>query len=176
MHKAALTSLLRDRYAAVHGAVPAGDYPAYLTIGVPEAPQAAIGFRRADAGALFLEAYLDRPIEAVLTSRLDRAVTRAQVVELGDHASHRPAATIALWRESAAALQGQAEFAVAVLTRPLRAMFARLGLPLLELAPARIELLGEAGAAWGRYYQTDPVVCAGDITACRSQLARAGRA
>lgn len=175
MHQAALSTLIRDRYAAVHGAVPAGDYPAYLTIGVPEAPQAALGFRRADAGPLFLEAYFDRPIEAELAARLDRPVTRAQVVELGDHASHRAAATVTLWRESAAALEGQAEFAVAVLTRPLRAMFARLGLPLIELAAARIEALGEAGAGWGRYYQTDPMVCAGDITACRRRLERAGR-
>lgn len=175
MHDAALTSLIHDRYAAVHGAVPAADYPAYLTIGLPDAPQAVVGFRRADAGPLFLEAYLDRPVEAVLTTRLDRPVTRAQVVELGDHASHRPAATVTLWRESAAALDGQANFAVAVLTRPLRAMFARLGLPLIELAPARAEALGGAGAAWGRYYQTDPMVCVGDIAGCRSRLERVGR-
>lgn len=175
MHDVALTSLIHDRYAAVHGAVPAGDYPAYLTIGVPEAPQAALGFRRADAGPLFLEAYLDEPVEAVLTARLDRQVTRMQVVELGDHASHRAAATVTLWRESAAVLKGQADIAVAVLTRPLRAMFARLGLPLIELGPARIEALGKAGAGWGRYYQTDPVVCAGDIAACRARLERAGR-
>lgn len=176
MQYTALTSLIHDRYASAHGAIPAADYPAYLTIGLPEAPQAVVGFRRADAGPLFLEAYLERPVEAVLAARFDRPVTREQVVELGDHASHRPAATVALWRESAAALDGQADFAVAVLTRPLRVMFARLGLPLVELAPARVEALGEAGAAWGRYYQTDPVVCAGDIANCRTLLERVGRA
>lgn len=170
MHDAALIALIRDRYAAVHGAVPASDYPTYLTIGAPNAPQATLGYRLADTGGLFLEAYLDRPIEVVLTERFDRPVPRARIVELGDHASQRGGATVRLWRESAAALAGQADIAVAVLTRPLRTMFARLGLELVELAPARIEAMGEAGSAWGRYYQTDPMVCAGDIAAGRAQL------
>ena len=38
------------------------------------------------------------------------------------------------------------------------------------------QALGEAGSAWGRYYQTDPVVCAGDIDACRTLLDRSARA
>lgn len=176
MHDAALIALIHDRYAAVHGAIPASDYPTYLTVGAPDLPQAALGYRMANAGALFLEGYLDRPIEVVLTERLRRPVPRARIVEVGDHASQRPGATVSLWREAAAALAVQADVAVAVLTRPLRSMFARLGLELIELAPARIEALGTAGSTWGRYYQTDPAVCAGDIAACRAQLDRSARA
>lgn len=176
MRDAALISLIHDRYAAVHGAIPASDYATYLTIGAPDLPQATLGYRLAAGDALFLEAYLDRPIEAVLTQAFGRPVPRARIVELGDHASRRAGATVTLWREAAAALAGQADVAVAVLTRPLRSMFARLGLDLVELAPARIDALGEAGSAWGRYYQTDPVVCAGDIDACRTRLDRSARA
>ena len=176
MHDAALISLIHDRYAAVHGATPASDYPTYLTVGAPDAPSATLGYRLAEGEALFLEVYLDRPIERLLAERLGRRVSRTRIVELGDHASQRAGATVTLWREAAAALAGQADVAVAVLTRPLRSMFARLGLDLIELAPARIEALGEAGSAWGRYYQTDPVVCAGDIAACRVMLDRSARA
>lgn len=176
MPDAALISLIHDRYAAAHGATPASDYPTYLTIGAPDLPQATLGYRLAEGGGLFLEAYLNRPIEAVLTEMFGRPVLRARIVELGDHASQRAGATVTLWREAAAALAGQADIAVAVLTRPLRSMFGRLGLELVELAPARIEALGEAGSGWGRYYQTDPVVCAGDIAACRAMLDRSARA
>ena len=170
MHENALISLIHNRYAAVHGAVPAADYPTYLTIGPPEMPSAVLGFRAAEAAPLFLEVYLSRPIEVVLSEHFGRPVPRARIVEIGDHASTRANATIGLWREAAAALAGQADIAVAVLTRPLRAMFARLKLDLIELAPAPIEALGSAGAAWGRYYTSDPVVCAGDIAICRRQL------
>ena len=120
MHEAAIRTLIHERYAAAHDARPAADYPTYLTVGVPEAPQAVVGFRTAGAAPLFLERYLDRPVETVLSERLGRPIPRSRIVELGDHASHRPTATVALWREAAVALAGQADFAVAVLTRQLR--------------------------------------------------------
>jgi len=173
MHDVAIRSLIQSRYTAVHDAFPAADYPAYLSIGTPDAPHAVLGFRVAGAEALFLERYLDRPVEALLCDRLGRPVPRSRIVEIGDHASQRSSATVALWREAAAALAGQADVAVAVLTAPLRAMFARLALPLLVLAPAPIESVGDAAAAWGRYYDSDPMVCAGDVTDCRRALATA---
>ena len=173
MHRTASRLLVQDRYRAVHGAEPAVDYPAYLTIGSPEAPHAVLGYRNGDSGPLFLEAYLGEPVEAALTRTLGRPVPRGRIVELGDHASHRPGATLALWREAATALEGQADIAVAVLTRPLRAMFAKLSLDLSVLAPACREALGDAGAKWGRYYDADPLVCAGEIAVCRVALDRA---
>ncbi|WP_404710140.1 thermostable hemolysin [Sphingomonas sp. MMS24-J13] len=175
MHHAAIRSLIQDRYATAHDASPAGAYPSYLTIGSPEKPQAVLGFRSAGAEPLFLERYLDQPIEEVLTARLARPVPRGRIVELGDHASHRPGATIALWREAAVTLASQADIAVAVLTRPMRTMFQRLDLELVELAPARIEAMGDAARHWGRYYETDPLLCAGDIARCRAALERAIR-
>ncbi len=173
MNHFASRSLVQRRYRAVHGAEPAADYPAYLTIGSPEEPRAVLGFRAADAEPLFLEKYLGEPIEIVLSRTLRRPVPRGRIVELGDHASHLSSATLALWREAAAALEGRADFAVAVLTRPLRAMFARLGVELTTLAPAHRDALGDAGAGWGRYYDADPLLCAGDIAACRAALDRA---
>lgn len=174
MHDPAIATLIRNRYEAVHEAKPATDYPVYLTIGLPEAPEAALGFRNAGDGSLFLEAYLEQPVETLLAERFGRPVPRARIVELGDHASRRSTATVALWREAATALEGQADVAVAVLTRPLRVMFERLGLHLLVLAPARVEVLGEAGKDWGRYYESDPMVCAGNIATCGIELGRTG--
>lgn len=176
MQTNALKQLIHDRYAAAHGAAPCADYPAYLTIGTPDDPVAALGLRHASAAPLFLERYLDRPVEVLLTEAAGRPVPRVRIAELGDHASRRSAATIGLWREAAAALAGQADYAVAVLTRPLRAMFARLDLPMIELAPARIEALGGEGPRWGRYYAADPVVCAGDVAEWHCRLDRAVQA
>ena len=176
MHHAASRSLVHRRYATMHGAAPAADYPAYLTVGPQYAPRAVLGYRLAGEQALFLEAYLRRPIEEVLAERMGRPVARGRIVELGDHASECARATVLLWSEAACKLGAQADFAVAVLTRPLRAMLTRLGADLTELAPARIEALGPRGAGWGRYYEADPVVCAGEIHACRARLVLAGRA
>lgn len=175
MHHAALRSLIQDCCASTHGAIPASDYPSYLTVGVPDDPLAALELRHAGKGALFLEKDLACPIERALTARTGRPVPRSRIVEFGDHTSRRPRATICLWREAAAALDGHADFAVAVLTAPLRKTFARLRLPMIELAPACAEAMGADAARWGRYYDTDPIVCAGDIAACRRLLDRTVR-
>ena len=173
MPDAAVRRFIADRYQAVHGAVPTTDYPTYLTIGGERGPSATLGYRRADESPLFLEQYLDDPVEHVLGARLSRVIERRSVVELGDHASISPTATIALWRRAADELIDQAEFAVAVLTAPLRAMLRRVDLPILELAPASPERLGASARDWGHYYASDPILCAGYIAAGSRSLERA---
>lgn len=175
MPNAAVRQLIVDRYAAVHGAAPPAEYPDYLTVKGPDGPYATLGYRRAGSSRLFLEQYLDSPIEQVLSERLGRPIARETVVELGDHASRRPAATVTLWLRTADALCGRADFAVAVLTAPLRAMLRRLDLTLLELAPATASRLGDHAANWGRYYATDPVLCAGHVPTNRTTLTQSAR-
>lgn len=169
MHNAAIQSLIRSRYGAIHGATPTSDYPDYLCVANDDTPKAVLGLRRAESATLFLERYLDAPIEQVLGAWLARPVPRARIVEIGCHASQHCRATIALWREAAETLSDEADVAVAVLTRPLRAMFARLALPLEVIAPASRDAVDDP-AAWGRYYDSDPRVCAGSIADCRTAL------
>jgi hypothetical protein len=173
MPDTAVRRFIADRYQAVHGAMPATDYPFYLMVAGEHGPCATLGYRPAGESRLFLEQYLDDPIEQVLGARLGRVIERQSVVELGDHASISPAATIALWRRAAGELIGQAEFAVAVLTAPLRAMLRRLDMSILELAPASADRLGGSARDWGQYYASDPVLCAGDIAAAKLDFARA---
>lgn len=76
------------------------------------------------------------------------------------------AAMLTLWNVTAANLVGQHRVAVATLTLPLRKMFARVGLPLVELATADPDRLhADARDRWGSYYDTRPMVCAGEIAA-----------
>lgn len=164
--------LVASRYAAVHGASRAVEFPNYCTVLDSEGPCATLGFRNASEGPLFLEAYLDRPIEQLLAEALDREVGRDRIVEIGAHASQRPRATVALWARAAAELAFASDVAVAVLTAPMRAMFARLGLPIAIIAPADRARLADGGATWGRYYETEPMVCAGEIAAARPALSR----
>ncbi|WP_010216436.1 thermostable hemolysin [Sphingomonas sp. PAMC 26621] len=170
MHDPAIRTLIVDRYAAVHAAFPTAEYPAYLTVGQPDAPHAVLGFRTAGAEPLLLERYVERSIEHVVSATFGCTVSRDRIAEIGNHASHRPGATIRLWREAAAALEGRADYAVAVLTQPLRAMFARLALPIIVLAPAAISAVGSEAAQWGRYYDADPMLCVGDVALCRRRL------
>lgn len=163
-------ALIRHRYAAVHGAASRLDYPRYRSVESPEGPRAVLGWRRAADGPLFLEAYLDQPVELAVGAALGRTTSRDRIVEIGDHASCSGPATLALWLETARQLSAEAEIGVAVLTAPLRRMFARIGLPFATIAPADRARLAGGGAAWGRYYDADPAVCVGEIAAGRAVL------
>jgi hypothetical protein len=172
MQVAAARQLIERRYGAAHGAIPATDYPHFCLIGGGHrGPTAVLGFRLAATEPLFLEAYLDEPVEQAVSRMLQTTVARDRIVEIGAHASERSRATLELWAQTARHLDGIADVAVAVLTEPLRAMFTRLGVAIHEICDADRTRLRSAGEAWGRYYEQKPRVCAGLITPALPKLA-----
>jgi len=135
----------------------------YLAVHRRDAISAALGYRRAGAEPLFLERYLDEPIECAVSAAFGRAIARAGIVEIGNLASDNAWSMIALWGAAANDLGWASEVAVATLTRPLRQMFRRMGVPVKEVAAARPERLNPAADNWGSYFRTDPWICAGWI-------------
>lgn len=167
-----LIALMKSRYAAQHQAEPRVTYRNLLGQNVGARVGAALGYRRAAAEPLFLEAYLDHPIETALEKSLGRVVVRDAIVEIGNLASCNASAMVALWARTANDLGNSAEIAVAVLTAPLRQMFRRLGVTLIELVPADRARVVDDGSDWGRYYDLEPMVCAGFIADGQRQLSR----
>jgi hypothetical protein len=136
-----------------------------------ERPSAALGFRFASDERLFLEAYLDDPIEEAVARAIGIDVGRDRIVEIGAHASENSRAVMTLWARTARHLGGVADVAVAVLTAPLRSMFIRLGIPINEICEADPARLPDGGQGWGRYYDQHPTVCAGLIGEALPKLA-----
>lgn len=155
-------NLVARRYDSVHGASPQSGFVEMLHILKGDMARAVLGYRRAREEALFLEAYLDAPVEQCLTRALGRPVARDSVIELGSLAAVDGFAMVSLWATAANDLGDDCEIAVATLTAPLRRMFARMGVPLYRLAPASIDRVADP-ERWGRYYDSDPIVCAGFI-------------
>lgn len=166
-----IVEFIQDRYAAVHGGRPPVEYSRLRSSMRSGSEGAALGFRRAAGGSLFLETYLDVPVEVALRQRLGAPVKREQVVEIGCLAANCPSAMIELWTQVAAELYTQAEIATAVLSAPLRSMLGRIGIKLFSLAPANAQRLGDAALQWGEYYRTDPVVCAAYLSDAHHRLA-----
>ena len=125
---------------------------------------AAAGSRGGCSGRLFLEHYLDAPIERILAERTGRRVARRAIVEVGHLASRGAGSAAALFRLLAPRLAAQRYlWTVFTATRAVRRVFEGLGIALLELADADPCRLGSAAAHWGRYYQQSPRVVAGYI-------------
>ncbi len=161
--------LIRRKYQEVFGASVRPAYDNWLQAN--ESADAALGYRRAGSGPLYLEAYLDCPVEQLVSAAAGRPVERTAIIEIGNFAADNALAMVELWGRAANDLGGNGEVAVATLTAPLRRMFARIGLPITQLAPARAERLGEQAGQWGSYYASDPVVCMGEIAQGQAALA-----
>jgi hypothetical protein len=157
-------AFIERKFWHAYGATDVGGFDDYVAVHSCEGLGAALGYRRAGAEALFLEQYLDEPVELAISTLLGREIERPSIVEIGNLASKNAWSMIALWAAAANDLGSSSEVAVATLTRPLRQMFARIGVPIKELAAARPERLALTGAVWGTYFRSDPRVYVGSIS------------
>jgi len=162
--------LVRETYSKAFGAHIDPASHQFLSETRAEGPLAVLGYTRAGAEPLFLERYLNRPVETLIAAAFSCEVPRNQVVELGNLAACNGWAAVRLWSRAANDLGAEMEFAVATLTAPLRAMFTRIGLPIAVLGPALPA--PDERLRWGSYYEADPQVCAGRIAAGQDAIAR----
>lgn len=134
---------------------------------------AAVGFRRAGEEPLFLERYLDEPVEVALAAAAKASVARPGVAEIGNLASRSAGASLFLFMALARHLRRLGcDHAVATATRQLRRTFARVGFPTVRLTTADPARLGPEAGDWGGYYQRDPEVLAGPIAPALAPLAQ----
>lgn len=132
---------------------------------------AAAGWRSAKASTLFLERYLDTPIEQAMAHLAPAPISRARIVEVGHLAAQRPGSSIYLFRALASYLHAQGfEWVASTATQELVGIFSRLGLPPLALAAANPERLNGQADNWGSYYDTQPIVAAGKIKSALQRM------
>lgn len=141
----------------------------------------AAGYRLADQ-PLYLERYLDAPVDQLLGEHGPLRPPRAEIAEIGHLCAARPGDGLLLIPAVAAHLHAVGvRWAACTLTEELRRLFLRLGLAPVALGPADpARLLPEERAAWGDYYSHHPVVIAGRLQPAVERLqaaaaARSGR-
>ncbi|QID16252.1 hypothetical protein G3580_00605 [Nitrogeniibacter mangrovi] len=120
---------------------------------------------RSGRSRLFLEQYLDEPIEVVLSRAAGRPVRRDSIVEVGHFSGTFPGALRAMIALLTERLYHEGfDWVVFTGTVGLRNAFGRLGLAPIDICAADAERLpADQRAAWGRYYAHAPHVLAGNI-------------
>ncbi len=168
----AAQDLIATRYAQQFGVRLVPHYPRFLALQCPGGDiggdiLSAVGIRSAADGPLFLEQYLDQPVQDVLVQRGLGRHGRSRIVELGSLASTSNCASLYLIAAMAAYMQ-QKGHAVATVTgtRRLRRIFSLFDFNLTSLCAARRERLIDPRQDWGSYYEDDPQVLAAPVRHC----------
>ena len=168
-------ALVRRVYAARYQAAVHHFAPTLVSIVRDARVVAAAGYRRAADEALFLERYLQAPVESLLLARTGRVARREQIFEVGHLAAVRPGAGRKLVLQLCSHLVEQGcEWVVATLTSELRQLFVRAGVEPLLLGIADPRVLAGEASSWGSYYDHRPMVLAAHLPRALRQLSRSG--
>lgn len=158
-----LESFIREAFERRHGAHVHSFMPTLAALRDQGGRLCSVaGWRNAASEPLYLEAYLDRPVDAALGARHQATVRREEIVEVGNLASGGCRAArqlVALLPQML--LERGHRWVVFTATSGVRRILESLDAPLIELAPATAAQVAARADHWGRYYATDPRVMAG---------------
>ena len=172
--RARVEAFVREVYAAHYGAQVRQFMPVLVSLEDDAGLVVAAAGYRSAVQPLFLERYLDRPVEQVLADAAGATVPRAAIAEVGHFASVQPGQGRRLMAYVGQHLAAAGfQWVVSTATRELRVIFERVRIRPVTLGAADPAVLGAAADDWGSYYAHAPLVLAGEV---RSNLARFARA
>jgi hypothetical protein len=146
-----------------HDATVTSYLPTLLSFRDPAgALRGVVGLRGAGEHRLYLEQYLEQPVEMAIAAAAGRSVCREHVVEVGNLAGTNCRSAVRMVALLPSHLLARDfRWIVFTATSAVREILLGFGAPLIELARADGARVANAGDAWGRYYDTDPRVFAG---------------
>lgn len=158
-----LETFVRAAFARQHGAEVRTFMPELLGFRNPLGQlTGVVGMRSAAAESLYLEHYLDEPIEAALARIAGHPVDRGQIVEIGNLAGGNCRAAMRIVSVLPDYLIARGfNWIVFTATDAVQRILARIEAPLVEIAHADADRVATAADRWGTYYRTNPRVFAG---------------
>ncbi|MDT8310656.1 MAG: thermostable hemolysin [Methylophaga sp.] len=154
---------IANRFFERYGARLEHYMPLLLTSIQAERIEAGLGFQLAASQALFLEQYLDKPIESLLPRHCGQ-ISREAIVEIGNLAASFQARSPLLFIVITAILDAAGfRYVVFTATREVRRLLKKLQLTTDVIGLADPALLPDKGQSWGSYYQHQPIILGGSL-------------
>lgn len=159
--RAEVEQFVHDVFAKTYGADVTQFMPELVTLrNENNALVAAFGMRKAEDSPLFLERYLDAPVETLLSNRFNKAINRSQVTEIGNLAVANPRhAGILIAHVIQHSLDIGVEWCVATAHHSLQNGLIKGGRDVYALQAAdKSRLSATEQTTWGKYYDNGPQV------------------
>ena len=160
-----IENYIGERYQAFYQAKVSNFCPWLVSMQCLGKHTGAAGLRPASASALYLEQYLEVPIERAMSVALGTEISRSSIIEVCNLVAERKGASHLLFLLFTAALhQAGYEWIVFTATKALRNNLDKVGFPVHAIQVASPASLDPALVQdWGNYYRTEPVVVAGRL-------------
>jgi hypothetical protein len=167
--RAELETYVREAFHRKHDAAVSSFMPTLLSFRDGGGHlRGVIGLRAAMLEPLYLEQYLEQPIEAAIAASTGRRVERRSVVEVGNLAGANCRAAMRMVADLPGyLLTRDYQWIAFTATSAVRGILQGFGAPLVELARADGSRVASGADQWGTYYRTDPRVFAGYLPASR---------
>lgn len=154
-------AFIKDIFRKHHGAELHHFAPSLLAIFNPQNEiEAALGYRLAKNESLFLENYLDKSIESLVSNHLGQNIERHTLGETGNLASSNADSCKDLFAYTAEYLHDQGiEWFVSTGTAVMRVVYRRLGIKAHIIHDVKKSSLSEEQqGAWGSFYDDKPKI------------------
>jgi hypothetical protein len=145
--------------AAIHGFMPQLALYRHHT-----GREGVIGVRSAADQPLFLEHYLDAPIQLMIAEASGQAVSRSRIAEVGQFVVDDRDIVGSFFRDLVPFLRREGfDWVCFTGTNRIRAILKRVGLNGLAVATAAADRAAPTGDHWGNYYDHEPIVIVGKL-------------
>lgn len=159
-----LETAIRQGFDAHFGACVEGFMPNLASFEL-QGKKAIIGYRPASAEPLYLESYLDEPIDILLANITNEPVSRSDIVEVGQLVVQDRRVVEPLFRALVPYLVGHGyEWICFTGTHKIRRLLTYTGFAGLTVAYASESAVSGSGDRWGSYYSNDPQVIIGKLS------------
>lgn len=150
---------IADVFAETYGAEVTEFAPFLMSMVCAGHVSAAAGIRPADTGPLFLEQYLDDPIEQVVSGVYGHSIGRHEIFELGNLAALRTGVCQLFYLIMAGAMaRTKLNYVVFAGTKQVAKGLTRLGFHMESMSAADPARLGDVAEKWGSYYDSAPQI------------------
>lgn len=162
--RASLEARVRSGFGMHFDACIEGFMPRFAHYRHTSGATGVIGIRRAADEPLFLESYLNVPVETVIEDVTGALIARDRIAEVGQFVVDDRDIVPSFFRDLVPFLvRNDFDWVCFTGTDRIRALLARIGFHGLPLARADETRVRNSTDRWGRYYDFDPVVILGKL-------------
>ena len=158
-----LEARIRSGFGTHFGACIDGFMPRFVLYRHTSGATGVIGYRRASDDPLYLEHYLELPVDELISVAAGMRVERSTIAEVGQFVVDDRDIAAPFFRDLVPFLVGQGfDWVCFTGTNRIRSILKRIGFRGLPVALADAGRIADR-ASWGSYYDNEPVVIVGKL-------------